>query len=139
MGATNTTRARIKELIAENPVQTLLALGNQLGISRERVRQICKNEGLDRQSPYSKRQRPFCTNCAKPLDYRNVYGLCSKHHQEKRFVASRVNFDCENCGKRFQRGKSEAYRKTRPTAIRWCSKKCQGKWLAQHYGFGARE
>jgi len=135
---TNPTTLKLQELLAENPVQTLKALGNQLGITRERVRQICESEQLDRKTPIISK-RPFCYSCNKLLHLYNVSGLCFKHYWESN-SAILTAFTCEGCGKPFQRkkGQVEAGHKAGNT-IRWCSKKCQGKWLAQHYGFGARE
>ena len=51
-------RVRLRELISANSTQTLQALANQLGISRQRVEQICNADKLDR-------KRPKKTHCRK--------------------------------------------------------------------------
>lgn len=127
-----TTRERLRELISENPIQTLQALAGQLGVGSERVRQLCRSEGLSRKSPVVN-TRPCCLDCDTLIGYHNVSGFCRKHGK----IHNRLDFECEVCGKSFQRTKGEvAPGRSIP---RWCSHKCQATWLARNYGWGTGE
>lgn len=79
-----TTAERLKPLLDANPNQTLQELGDLLGISRERVRQLCVKHGWHRiqcwyrNSAHGQRRRTgaYCLECQKYLGHRNKTGYC---------------------------------------------------------------
>ena len=134
-----TARKQVVSLKRSYPCYTLQAIGDKVGVSRERVRQILKSAG-----EHTKAWRPkrLCANCGKKLIHRyhpandRKERFCSKecysqyHH---------ITLECELCHKFFRRVISEilhyddASHRYNHT---FCSRQCFGRWLGLHYGRG---
>ena len=129
---TSTTKRRpalekLKELLAEGDPYTLQQLADLLGVTRERVRQLCVQHGLERVRP---RQRRRCSACAKVLRNDNRTGFC------RSCLYPKVWLVCSTCGRSFQRSEAErrARDKRRITNLVFCTKRCMGAWLGKTYG-----
>ena len=101
----NHIRSRIVEW-KKNPVgkpPTLKKLAEELNLSRERVRQICVQEGIDR--PHARKGRDrirtesTCNSCGNILPFRKSHyvsvtrcQICNPTH---------IPVECNNCGKEF--------------------------------------
>lgn len=131
-------RKRIVDLRKDNPCMTGTAIASIVGTSREYVRQVLVKQGL----PNAKfTQHEFiCNNCGGSFPSKRVRPLyCSRKCMYK---AHRVNVLCSECSQMFEirrsdllarmRGPNNTGRKTDDI---FCSKRCQGKWLARNFGF----
>ena len=94
----NSTGARIQAILTEQPAQTLGEVASQVGVSKERVRQIVRIFSLTRIRPLRKKQGPRvprvtrpCRYCGEPVTRtesamskrRDVY--CSEAHRRELF------------------------------------------------------
>ncbi len=74
----------------------------------------------------------FCKHCGQSINSQQTYcsDSCMKQHY-------RLSLACSYCGKNFEGLKSAIKaRKTRNNSgMFFCSKTCQGKWLADKHGF----
>ncbi len=102
-----------------------IEIARQLGISRERVRQLRNDLGLPRQA------------------FKVIYvcHVCGCHMSERRMYCEKCAFDlyhetksCNSCGKPITRSKS-LWRGN----LAFCDRQCQGRWLGLKYGRGGNE
>ena len=117
-----TTRKKAIKLLQVEQSRSLANVAHELGISRERVRQIAGD------IPGASRHRlpKYCKNCGERIVYRTSYyrggynkGYCpvcwpeeSSRRREQRWLETHIRFTCEICGTEFYRLKSEVkYRK----------------------------
>ena len=104
----------------ENPTRTLQSIADELGCTRERVRQIFKRHGLDKQYPVDKilseRNNTYrnCKECNTyiPTDkgtrYRRL-GICYDCNTAKRLAKKYSKFICPQCGNEFTMREREYY------------------------------
>ena len=96
---TTSNRATVVKLRKEQPNMTLQEMGEQIGISRERVRQILVSENLSTRSIKEVERRTFkplprCESCNLPTKaYNRKY--CSNNC---RFPNGWTTFACYRCG-----------------------------------------
>lgn len=126
-------RRNIVRMRRNNPCATLREIGDKFNISRERARQILKEAGAPTAAfiqPY------FCLQCGRDMG-RTYHLFCSS---ECLHNYTHTLIPCSYCGN-----------PTREINIKWlnwqidhgrhspdlffCSKICQGKWLAENHGF----
>ena len=89
-------RTRVVELRIHHPHMTLREIGEELGITRERVRQILVTENLEtRSSARMPMPMPACKRCGNPVPYRKRI-FCSRmcHRPNGRIIVI-----CHSCGK----------------------------------------
>jgi len=91
---------KTKELIikyrTENPCINMQSIGHKLGVSREYVRYVLKNEGL----PTKKfTQRYICLNCGDTIPYNHKL-FCNRRCRRE---YSSITIECNNCGILFKR------------------------------------
>ena len=90
------SRDRVIALRKHNPDMTLIEIGNEIGITRERVRQILVSEQLEtRSTSQIPRPMPLCKRCGISVPYRRRT-FCSAICQHP---AGRVVVNCRYCGK----------------------------------------
>ena len=160
--ANGSIRPQVVALKHADPTRTLQSIGDELGVSRERIRQILKAEGLNDKYPvkeyrakranlfnscsecgvdiitsdYTGRRRALCTSCRKLADYNALY----------------TTVECPRCGTtwdmrtkelktrlilklEYNKISSGALAKNVPPAYQpFCSRKC----TALYYGFQGR-
>ena len=114
----------------EHPDWTLTEIGLQLGVGRERTRQLLLVEGIsirDRKKVQYEIDRmcPTCGGIKKPESKVCINCYKSEHN---------VTCVCEVCGEEFVRYKSQAIREG-GNFPRFCSRVCQGTWLGSQHGF----
>ena len=124
-----TTLDRLRKLLSSGRPYTLQQLADELGVTRERVRQLCVKYRLERLSPHPKH---VCSARNKRLRHDNRTGLC------RDCLYPRVRLACSACGKSFQRyaGAHRQWAKRHLTNLTFCSKRCMGRWLGKTYGSG---
>ena len=106
------------QLRSDNPDMTLEAIGNIVGVTKERVRQLLKKAGMEtrsakaihaRRPPHLKFGKP-CPTCDKPVPYRQKestnlspsHGYYPMYHIECRPGSLFVDLVCPYCHKSFQ-------------------------------------
>ena len=123
------TKIYVTQLRQDNPDMTLLAIGNIVGVTKERVRQILKKAGMEtRSSKEVYERRPLhlkfgkkpCPTCNKLVPYRRLgpyglhgytYGYYPKYHVECRPGQVKIDVVCPYCDKSFQLDTDEYSRK----------------------------
>jgi len=130
--AERTKKAEVLALVAQSGDSVSVAeIDRQVGLSRERVRQIARKDGAAARSRGEQREL-VCPECGKVFTVRS-----SRIEQGRRFCsrecvarsqrgprAERLTFRCEVCGQTYTRKASEV-----KDGTRFCSKRCQGRWL----------
>ncbi len=122
------------KLLQADQSRSLANVAHELGISRERVRQIAGD------IPGASRHRlpKYCKNCGERIVSRTGYrgydqGYCpvcwleeSSRRREQRWLETHIRFTCEMCGTEFYRLRSEVkYRKKMGIPMpRFCIKGC---------------
>lgn len=116
-----------------NPTWTLVEIGREMGLSRERVRQLLAQSGIRIGHKKGHRSLNYvCPQCGKPKNKSSK--LCQPCSYSNRFPAYPIPLEekvCRNCGKHF---KTKVF-KTSPGT--YCSKRCWGADMGRKYGFGA--
>ncbi len=136
-----TARDVVIELRKINQCATLQVIGDAVGVTRERVRQILSDAGL----PTAHwKQRYLCIVCGGEIkDRRRRYRhspFCSNECSHKYYYLTLI---CDMCGKPFERQVSHILmypsrmNKKNPAlnmrqSITVCSKQCHGRWLSKH-------
>lgn len=139
----------------DDPTRTLESLGKEFGITRERVRQIFKQYKVPTRH-ITPSVQVFCNYCSETttrnLSKQNALiergsKLVSFCDDVCRQLSIRKTFACDNCGtkeityresqlRRNARNREQINSKT-DDGYHFCSKRCQGKWLARTVGFGS--
>ncbi len=127
-------RYLVTEIRRNDPKVPASTMAKDLGISRERVRQLLKELGLKTNILKCGKR---CPECGQKISSQSK--LCRVCFLQKRFLGSRVNLLCDSCGKRFLRLRSE-WKTSRIKGYRFtfCNRRCQGHYLGIHSGFGNR-
>jgi endogenous inhibitor of DNA gyrase (YacG/DUF329 family) len=122
-----------------NPCATLQTIGNQVGVSRERVRHLLNDAHLP--TTHFK-QKYLCVVCGSEIEERDRRQrhspFCSNECSHK---YHNVTLSCDFCGKSFERNVSDTLmyhcRPNKKQVGIFCSRKCFGKWAGKTYGFVA--
>jgi DNA-directed RNA polymerase subunit RPC12/RpoP len=131
------TKELVIKLREKSPCMTLQAIGDRCGVSRERVRQILKSEGMETKH-FDTRVKYYCTRCGKRIldpytrnngakTPRKLCLLCSHevHH---------VKVICSICGKDFEIKTSallDRVNRAKGGGL-YCSVACSGKAKAKY-------
>lgn len=137
---------------------TLQAIGDRVGVTRERIRQILEEHyGTTEISGFITRERlarligcssSYLVSLEKrgvlnPI-YRGSAYLYDREESEKAALAvaqmrqRRVTLVCDECGRAFERERSQVTFKTKKGQKLWfCSRYCLGGYVGEHYGFAA--
>ena len=114
------------EIRQSNPCATLQTIGDKLGVSRERVRQIL-NKAHKPTKHYIVTYH--CNGCGKEILKNNVGGYC----MSCKILRNKIPVACTQCEKIFYLSPS---RLLVSREHYFCSNKCKGKWMGIHYGRG---
>lgn len=130
------THTALVKAVSGNEYRTLQSVGDELGVTRERVRQLLMKHGL---SDVPARQKPdlrkICRHCNNPVEMRYFIRTTSSNkgawypasHQECRDKWSVNNWtevQCTNCQMPIELRKSDARFRRRIKDWLFCSKKC---------------
>jgi len=110
----------VQQMRQNNPNIKAIDMAREIGVTRERVRQVLKSLELSTNF----RRKWFCRDCGKRVArYATRCKAC--------YIESRYTFyTCEECGAT-KRIYIADLKRLHP---RFCSQKCQGKWLGRNYG-----
>lgn len=114
---------RVIDYRQANPCSTGTQIGQALGISRERARQIVVKNGL--WHGHIKKQHE-CRNCGKPVYHKRMF--CNRKCQ---YEYLHVQIVCDNCGTIFRRLASDILYRLGEQHL-FCSKKCRNSWMKNH-------
>ena len=127
-------RANILRMRRSNPCVTLQVIGDEFGVTRERVRQILLEEG---KPTVAYRQTYLCTQCGKDVGVVPKLFCSPKCRHEY----GHIKIACTYCGqlKEYNVKQLVWYIKhgRHGTDFFFCSKRCQGRWLVENHGFTA--
>ncbi len=107
-----------------NPCATLQQVGDEVGITKERVRQILVSSSLPTRH-YTVPKLFSCLNCGKPT-YNKKY--CRKQCW---YEYTHPLLTCDTCGTLFRRGQSQIISRANRPVYKggiFCSRKCIGKY-----------
>lgn len=140
------------------PFGALTIVGERLGVSRERVRQVAISHGFtgyrsqpvdERVSQITMKGRSLCPSCGNPSSQRRYR---EDHVSRTRCKACQyIEIACTNCGKlkriraSFYLSHTNSNRRlstpdggtTAYTGRQFCNRKCFGQWVAHTVGFAA--
>jgi hypothetical protein len=134
----NPVTKRVIDMRSKDAYLTLQAIGDAIGISRERVRQIL-SEHSDLPTVANKRRIFFkCLQCGivfwlSPSRQRHGEGrFCTMACKKQWHLIPAI---CHHCGKLFQTKKWNhmALRGANPDAKIFCGRQCVGRWLGSSY------
>jgi transcription elongation factor Elf1 len=118
-----------------NPSLSYAEVGRLLGVSRQRICQVAGRQ---------KRHPRFCRMCGRRIRLLNdgvtqtayteeFCAACWAAEKKRRQETHHRYFVCELCGTQFSRRAGAVKHQDKlGLKIRWCSKRCQGEWLATH-------
>ena len=157
--STEKTESHIREihkLLEEDPRMTLQAIGDALGITKERARQIIEINNYKFAHPNSlfrnnKDTKEIirlpkllkirgCSECGTKISSQNKGGMCSSCRKE----SNRIKLICTNCGKQATlSSQASAMRRShikrnivKNPDIEFCSQDCSSKYVGRRWGTG---
>jgi biotin operon repressor/endogenous inhibitor of DNA gyrase (YacG/DUF329 family) len=118
-------RLSVLKIREDNPCATLQTVAVQIGVTRERVRQILKTEN---KPTFHWRQKYICLNCGREMTRRRIF--CSR---ECRSAYQKILVSCDNCGQLYKKSARRLITSIkRGHEYTFCSKKCTGLYLGSH-------
>ena len=121
-------RKQIIELRSANLSMTMSEIAKRVGMSRQRVFQILREEGLPTKHCVNIKNYQ-CLECGAVSPHKFCSDECKKKWQQ-------IPIICDGCGKLFFRNVTQFlhnYRKHNHALF--CSNSCAHKWLVEMYGF----
>lgn len=131
--STQTEAIRLRQ---ENPTWTLQQIGDVVGVSRERVRQVLKKNSIQ---TIHYIEKPYCKNCGNPAKPRRKF--CGP---KCRYDYGQVEIVCIVCGVKKQRSTAWYNRMLKDPSYTgngsrvFCSKKCFGYYAGKNWSKGGR-
>ena len=127
------TQKQVIELRNANLFMTMSEIANRVGVSRQRVHQILKKEGIPTghriRTKQIKKISYNCPMCGTVSSFKFCSDECKKKWQEIPVV-------CTRCGKLFTRDRHQFFTNyLHHNDGLFCSKVCAGKWYGEKYGF----
>jgi len=118
---------KVIELRTKNPRMPAIEIANQIGVSREYVRQILVKLGLPTRFIQSSR---LCRNCGAKINKQSISGLCFKCLRE----SHRATLTCDECGKEYKvlRSVVRAMAK-RGYKHNFCGRPCLNRYASRTY------
>jgi len=124
------TRQKVRELRSTNLCMNMSEIASKVGISRQRVYQILRKEGLPTKH-YPKIIQYECAVCGTISAHKFCSDKCKKKWQQ-------IPVICTRCGKLFTRNRHQFLTNyAHFNNNLFCSRDCSSKWWAEHYGFKA--
>ncbi len=122
-----TTKDRILKLRQQDPEIKAVRISEQLGITKEAVRQNLMSLELPTNFWLP---TPTCIDCGKPKS-----SHMAKHCRSCHRKAYHTTLTCNECGKVQEFTISRARTLKRRNKHHYCSHRCASKWFARNYGF----
>jgi hypothetical protein len=122
------TRKQVRKLRSANLSMTMSEIAKRVGMSRQRVFQILREEGLPTKHCVIIKKYQ-CLECGAVSPHKFCSDECKKKWRE-------IPIICNGCGKLFFRDVTQFlhnYRKHNHALF--CSRNCANRWLGETYGF----
>lgn len=124
------TRSTVLDLAKSHKHHSMVGIAEEVGVSRERVRQILRSENIADYTSKTRFKKPhYCSKCGNVILVNN--GRYAKLCVDCRHMVNPVTWPCDYCGcpvtrkyyhrKRFKNGEL--------SGLVFCNKQCQGLWL----------
>jgi hypothetical protein len=128
-------RKQVINIREKNLCATLQTIGDKVGVSRERVRQI-----LDSENKPTRHWKPkhYCQRCGKELvPIHSNSSVCRNKYCSKECKTPIIQVTCSNCRKLFPKREMEViwWTNSENRQFFFCSNKCRGIYSGEHFGF----
>lgn len=128
-------RDKLAKMRWMNPCATLQEMSDRFGVTRERIRQVLNEMELPTRH-FSEKKMVGCLQCDNPI--REGKEFCNRKCQND---YNTISISCSQCGKLMKRKAcrtllTESRIKLGYKGNFFCSKRCQGLWLAEKHGYG---
>lgn len=128
-------RDKLAKMRWMNPCATLQDMSEHFGVTRERIRQVLNEMELPTRH-YSEKKMVGCLKCGSPIKEGKEF--CNRRCQND---YNTISISCSQCGKLMKRKAcrtllTESRMKLGYKGNFFCSKRCQGYWLAEKHGYG---
>jgi aldehyde:ferredoxin oxidoreductase len=121
-------RQQIINLRKASPCINCRQIGDKVGVSRERVRQILSQNNLQTKRFKPPKPKVQCLNCGKPTTHKQFCSIqCGKDYKQ-------ISVECSECGRIFQISKNELIHRIKRHKIDeiFCNKQCYGRYMGIH-------
>ncbi len=119
--------------------RTLKAIANDLGVSKERVRQVLKERALTRIPSRRKPDiRKNCAHCSEKIDVKNYRYTKSRMYCSESCKCNQMYTfvdNCAWCSKPVILSKRSPRIRRNTSGLWYCNKHCFGKYIGKNYGF----
>ena len=133
------TYERLVKAVSGAEYRTLQSIGDEFGLTRERIRQLINENNLRsapaRQIPDRRKNCRYCGELVSPtktpnsgIQYYNYHKLCSKEHHESLWL----NIPCSQCNTDIRIRKSDRRLKVRKQDYLFCSYRCSAKYRIEN-------
>tara|TARA_R110002020_G_C15760174_1_gene727030 strand:- start:40 stop:519 length:480 start_codon:yes stop_codon:yes gene_type:complete len=133
------TYEKLVKAVSGAEYRTLQSIGDEFGLTRERIRQLINENNLRtapaRQKPDRRKSCRYCgelvssTKTPKSgMQYHNSHKLCRKEHHESLWLT----IPCSHCDKDIQIRKSDRRLKSRKMDYLFCNHRCAAKYRIEH-------
>ena len=116
---------KVLEILAENPTLPYSTIGDAVGVTRERVRQIAQRNGYPPRSGILRQK--LCPVCGETFYTRNLYCSSNCRYKARR---KRIVVNCYQCGKPIERTLGNMRSKS---GKYFCNRVCFGKWTGTNH------
>ncbi|MFC1925788.1 hypothetical protein ACFLW2_03720 [Chloroflexota bacterium] len=122
---------KVLEILGEDPTLPYSMIGDQVGVTRERVRQIAQRNGYPPRKGILRLKT--CPVCGKTFNTKNLYcsPACGNQARRKRIV-----INCHQCGKPIERTPGNMRSKN---GRYFCNRVCFGRWTGKNHSPTTRE
>lgn len=117
----SSTRSKVLEILAVNPALSYSIIGDEIGVTRERVRQIAHQNGYPPRYGILKHKK-ICPMCGKTFYTINYYCSSTCGH---RVIRKRIVVNCHQCGGAIERTPGNMRSKN---GRYFCNRECLGRW-----------
>lgn len=118
-------KSKVLEILEENPSIPYSIIGDRVGVTRERVRQIAQKNGYPPRTGVLKLKT--CPVCGKTFNTRNLYCSPECGYEARR---KRVAVNCHQCGKPIERTPGNMRSRS---GKYFCNRVCFGKWTGENH------
>lgn len=128
-------RDKLAKMRWTNPCATLQEMGDRFGVSKERVRQVLNEMDLPTRH-FSEKKMVSCLKCGNPIKEGKEF--CDRECQND---YNTILITCSQCGNLMERKACKTLLTENKIRLGYkgnffCSKRCQGFWLAENHGYG---
>jgi len=126
-------RPRVLEILGGNPSVPYSIIADEVGVSRERVRQIARRNGYPPRSNTKKIKTKLCPVCGRTYYTSKLH--CSRACAGKTRW-KRITLNCHQCGKPIERTPGSMRNKS---GKYFCNRKCFGRWVGKSHTTSPRQ